>query len=218
MDGGQTRPAFILRPAQQHSPVDHRHRARPGGRERRCAAHNQALLGYDSQPDGGAFGIERAYSGGSHSAAVRTPDATVVKVTSPQTVTIGQSLQYTITFPKVGGLPASLYNARLTDTLPAGFRVVEPVLANIAVTPNAIDGELITVTNSTSETVLVEFTRVPSYTEVTLVITAVVQNESRNQDGVVYTNTATLGWEDVDGNPIAPVTSNVVTNTVWSRC
>jgi uncharacterized repeat protein (TIGR01451 family) len=173
---------------------------------------NQALLGYDSQPGGGAFSIERAYSGGSHSAAVRTPDAGVLKVTSPQTVTIGQSLQYTITFPAVGGLPATLYNARLTDTLPTGFRMVG--LPTVLVNPATIPSADITVTASTSATVLVQFTRVPSYTEVAVVITAVVQNEFINQDGVSYTNTATLGWQDLGGNPVAPVTSNVVTNTI----
>lgn len=35
---------------------------------------NQALLGYDGQPDGGAQGIDSTYSGGSHSSGVRTPD------------------------------------------------------------------------------------------------------------------------------------------------
>ena len=42
---------------------------------------------------------QRGYSGGSHSTAVRTADPVVIKSTAPVTVTIGQSFQYTLTFP-----------------------------------------------------------------------------------------------------------------------
>jgi uncharacterized repeat protein (TIGR01451 family) len=72
----------------------------------------------------------------------------------------------------------------------------------------------ITTTNSTTKTLLIQFTRVPSYTQITAVITAVVENLAINQDGVRYTNTATLGWHDLAGAAVAPVTSNVVSNTV----
>jgi uncharacterized repeat protein (TIGR01451 family) len=47
--------------------------------------------------------------------------------------------------------------------------------------------------------------------QVTAVITAVVENVAANQDGVRYTNTATLGWYDRAGAGVTPVTSNPVT-------
>ncbi len=171
---------------------------------------NQALLAYDSQPDSGAFAIQRSYSGGSHSATVRTPDATMVKSTAPLTVTIGETFRYTVTFPGSGGIAANMYTATMTDTLPAGFRMIgDPTV--IVDPPANIDPADISSTRSTTKTVLIDFTRIPSYTEVTAVITAVVENLSINQHGVRYTNTATLGWRDLSGNVVAPVTSNPVT-------
>ncbi len=64
---------------------------------------------------------------------------------------------------------------------------------------------------ATTKTVLIDFTQIPSYTQVTTVITAIIENVAGNQDGVRYTNTATLGWYNLVGDAIAPVTSNPVT-------
>ena len=172
---------------------------------------NQALLTYDDMAGVGPLGIERTYSGGSHSSAVRTSDATLIKSTYPTTVTIGETFQYTLTFPGSGaGIAANLYTVTLTDTLPEGFRLIgDPA---VIVDPDGtIDSADISTTRSTTKTLLVDFTTVPSITQVTVVITAVVENLAINQDGVRYTNTATLGWFDLVGDPVAPVTSNPVT-------
>lgn len=173
---------------------------------------NQALLSYDGQAGTGPFGIERSYSGGSHSAALRTPDAAIIKSSYPPTATIGQTLQYTITFPGVGGIAANLYTATLTDVLPVGFRMVGT--PQVVVTPANIPPGGVNVSNSTTKTAIIQFTQIPSYTQATVVITAVVENLPVNQDGVQYTNTATLGWRNGQGEPIEPVTSNPVTTTI----
>jgi uncharacterized repeat protein (TIGR01451 family)/fimbrial isopeptide formation D2 family protein len=172
---------------------------------------NQALLAYDSQAGAGPAGVQRAYSGGSHSTAVRTADPVVIKSTAPVTVTIGQSFQYTLTFPgDASGIAATLYTATLTDSLPAGFRMIGAPQVTVAPPANIAPAD-ISSTRSTTKTVLVDFTRIPSYTQATVVITAVVENLASNQDGVRYTNTATLGWLDRAGAPVPPVTSNPVT-------
>ena len=75
----------------------------------------------------GAFhgqGVERTYSGGSHSTSLRAPDAALLKARAPATATIGQLLRYTLTLPGPGGIPATLYTATVTDSLPSGFRLV----------------------------------------------------------------------------------------------
>jgi uncharacterized repeat protein (TIGR01451 family) len=73
---------------------------------------NQAFLRYDGQMEDGPAGIQRTYSGGSHSTAVRTPDATLTKSTYPATVTVGETFQYTITLPGAGGgIAATLYTS-----------------------------------------------------------------------------------------------------------
>ncbi|MBE2236684.1 MAG: DUF11 domain-containing protein, partial [Caldilineaceae bacterium] len=171
---------------------------------------NQALLVYDNMAGTGPVGVERTYSGGSHSTSVRSADATLVKSNAPLTVTIGETFRYTLTFPGSGGIAANLYTATLTDTLPAGFRMIgQP---QVIVDPSAnLDPGAISTARATTKTVLIDFTRIPSYTQVTAVITAVVENLAINQDGVRYTNTATLGWRDLSGNVVAPVTSNPVT-------
>ena len=173
---------------------------------------NQAFLSYDSQAESGPENVERTYSGGSHSTGVRTPDAALVKATAPATVTIGQLLRYTLTLPAVGGIPATLYTATVTDVLPSGFRLVGA--PEVTWTPDNLDPSEITTTRSTPKTVLVDFSRVPSATEVSVVITAVVENIAANQDGVQYTNTATLGWRDVADRGVTPISSNVVTTTL----
>ncbi|MCB0024978.1 MAG: DUF11 domain-containing protein, partial [Caldilinea sp.] len=171
---------------------------------------NQALLSYDNMAGTGPLGVERTYSGGSHSTSVRTADSTIVKSNAPLTVTIGETFRYTITFPGSGGIAANLYTATMTDTLPAGFRMIgDPTV--IVDPPANIDPADISTTRATTKTVLIDFTQIPSYTQVTAVITAVVENVAINQHGVRYTNTATLGWRDLAGNAVAPVTSNPVT-------
>ena len=173
---------------------------------------NQALLTYDGQPANRPDGVQRRYSGGSHSSGVRTPDAALLKTSAPATVTIGQRLNYTLTLPAAGGLPATLYTATLTDSLPGGFRLLAPPL--VTWSPDSLTPGDVDVTRSTTKTVLVDFSRIPSNTEVSVVVTAVVENVPANQDGVRYTNTATLGWRDQAGTPVTPVTSNLVTTTL----
>ena len=173
---------------------------------------NQALLSYDGQADSGAENVQRTYSGGSHSTSLRAPDAALLKASAPATATIGQLLRYTLTLPGPGGIPATLYTATVTDSLPSGFRLVGAPA--VTWTPDNLDPSGITTTRSTTKTVLVDFSRVPSATEVSIVITAVVENVAANQDGVQYTNTATLGWRDVANNAMPPVTSPPVTTTL----
>ena len=108
------------------------------------------------------------------------------------------------------GIEANLYTVTVTDSLPSGFRMVGTPAVTVA-PPANIDPPDIDVTGSTSRTAVIDVTTIPSYTQMTVVITAVVENASANQDGVRYTNTATLGWFDQAGDAIAPVTSNPVT-------
>ena len=169
---------------------------------------NQAVLTYDGQADNGPDGVQRTYSGGSHSTGIRTPSVALLKVSSPAIVTIGQRLNYTLTLPAAGGLPATLYTATLTDAVPSGFRLVAP--PEVSWSSNALAPTDVDASRSTAKTVLVDFTRIPSNTEVTVAITAVVENVAANQDGVRYTNTATLGWYDLGGSALPPQTSNAV--------
>lgn len=169
---------------------------------------NQALLTYDGQAENGPDGVQRIYSGGSHSTGVRTPSVALVKASSPAMATIGQRLNYTLILPAEGGLPATLYTATLTDAVPSGFRLAAP--PEVSWSPDALAPADIDVSRSTTKTVLVDFTRIPSNTEVTVAITAVVENVAANQDGVRYTNTATLGWYDVGGSALPTQSSNAV--------
>ena len=113
---------------------------------------NQALPTYDGQAANGPDGVQRSYSGGSHSTGIRTPSVALLKATSPAIVTIGQRLNYTLTLPAVGGLPATLYTATVTDAVPSGFRFILPPL--VSWSPDTIAPGDVDVSRSTTKTVL----------------------------------------------------------------
>ncbi|RLC82016.1 MAG: hypothetical protein DRJ03_19580, partial [Chloroflexi bacterium] len=80
---------------------------------------NQASLTYSSQSGPGPVGVERDYSGGSHSTAVRTVDGFIAKqilLGPPPTATLGEVVTYTVQVP-ASPITATLYSVTVTDEL-----------------------------------------------------------------------------------------------------
>ncbi|MCX7671197.1 MAG: DUF1080 domain-containing protein, partial [Anaerolineae bacterium] len=97
---------------------------------------DQASLSYDSQAGAGPQGIQRSYSGGSHSATVLTVDPPgLLKSVAPFTATIGQIVVYTLTVPSPA-ITAALTTITVTDEIRPNLRVTETA---IVANPGLVD-------------------------------------------------------------------------------
>ncbi|MBP7687494.1 MAG: DUF11 domain-containing protein, partial [Thermoflexales bacterium] len=160
---------------------------------------------YDSEPGPGVTTtlgtVQRTYSDGSSSAALRTVNGGLAKAVtfSPgPTATLGTLITYTLTVPDQP-ISATLYNVQITDTFDPRLTVIE------AVTANGV-GALIT---STEQLITATFTSVPSYTQAYVTVTARVAAELGAVTGDVLTNAAAM--LHADGTV---TTSNVVSTTI----
>jgi len=166
---------------------------------------NQVLLTYDSQVGTGRAGVQRTYSGGSHSATVQTVSPPgILKARSPLTATIGQYVFYTLTVPSTP-ITAALHTITVTDQLPANLALVgAPAITGGVGGTDLSAGDVMTVT----------FTRIEASAQATIAYTGVVRNIAANQDGVVVTNTGRLAWQDGVGAPQTPLTATATFTVV----
>ena len=166
---------------------------------------NQVSMTYDTQAGSGPAGVQRAYSGGSHSATVQTVSPPgILKARDPITATIGQYVFYTLTVPSTP-ITAALHNITVTDPLPPNLALVgAPAISGGVGGTNLSVGDVLTVT----------FARIDANTQATIAYTAVVRNIAANQDGVTVTNTASLAWQDGAGAAQTPLTATTTFTVV----
>ncbi len=160
---------------------------------------NQAFLRYDTQA-APLVGIERTYSGGSHSTAVRTVAATINKavVFSPlPTATLGTIVTYTLWVPATP-LTATLYNVVVTDTLSS---FLEPGTV-------AVSGGVNPTVNLVGQTMTARFDRINHGDQGFITITAVISAGRGATAPQAITNSAVVS------HAAALTNSNVVTTDV----
>jgi uncharacterized repeat protein (TIGR01451 family) len=161
---------------------------------------DQAFLSYSSQPGSGPVGVERGYSGGSHSAAVQTVNAGLSKTVTfspPPTATLGTLVTYTLIIPD-RPISATLYNVAVTDTIDSRMQIVA-VTAHDTFWSYGWSGQTVTAT----------FASIPHDTQAYVTITARIHTDLGANAGDVLTDVARMS------HATAPVTnSNVVSTTV----
>ncbi len=153
---------------------------------------SQVWLAYDNQPGTGPIGIERDYSGGSHSTALRTVDAGLAKTVtfSPQpTATLGSLVTYTIVAPS-SPITATLYGVVITDQLQSPRYFIENVTASGGTNPAATFDQ-------TSGLITATFDSILHDTQATITVTARISHEFPSaatdpNSGDVITNTASM--------------------------
>ncbi|MGB9889027.1 MAG: isopeptide-forming domain-containing fimbrial protein, partial [Anaerolineae bacterium] len=167
---------------------------------------DQAFLAYSSQPGGGPVGVERAYSGGSHSAAVQTVNGGISKTVTfspPPTATLGTLVTYTLIVPATP-ITATLYNVVVTDTIDSRMQIVAVTASGGTGWSWGWSGQVVTAT----------FAAIPHDTQAYVTITARISHEwpSAAGDanaGDILTDVAQMS------HATAPVTaSNTVSTTV----
>ncbi|MBC7228180.1 MAG: DUF11 domain-containing protein, partial [Thermoflexales bacterium] len=162
---------------------------------------DQAFLSYSSQPGAGPVGVERGYSGGSHSAAVQTVNGGISKTVTfspPPTATLGTLVTYTLIVPATP-ISATLYNVVVTDTIDSRMQIVGVTASGGTGWSWVWNGQVVTAT----------FASIPHSTQAYVTITARLHTDLGAVDGDVITDVAYLR------HATAPVTaSNQVSTTV----
>ena len=162
---------------------------------------NQAFLAYDGQEGNGPLNIERPYSGGSHSTAIRTVNGGIVKTVAfspPPTATLGTVVAYTLIVPEPP-ISATLYNVTVSDTLDSRLEIRSVAVSGGTGGLPAWSGQTVTVT----------FASIPHHTQAVITITAVISDPLGAAAGDVIANTAQMI------HATAPVTiSNPVSTAV----
>ncbi len=162
---------------------------------------DQASLAYDGQNAGGPVGIQRSYSGGTHSASLRTPDGGIAKsvsFTPPPTVTLGSLITYTLRVP-ASPITATLYSVMVTDSVDSRLAIENVTTSGGTGASAGWAGQLVTAT----------FNSIPHDTQALITITARVRDGLGAAAGSIIPDTAYLL------HATAPITtSNQVTSTV----
>jgi uncharacterized repeat protein (TIGR01451 family) len=131
---------------------------------------DQAFLTYDNwEAESQPLGVDRDYSGGSHSAAVRTVGAGIVKAVAfspPPTATLGTLVTYTLAVPEAP-ITATLYNVTVTDTVDARLRIEGVAFGGGAGGSAGWAGQAVTAT----------FASIPHGTQARITITARISHE-----------------------------------------
>jgi uncharacterized protein len=154
---------------------------------------------FDEKPDGSAlvpprvvFQAGTPYRASDHDPVIvglfQISDLSVTKVDTPDPVTAGNNLTYTITVTNNG--PDAAANASLEDTLPTGTTFVSlPAVAGWSCTTPAVGaGGMVSCSN-------------PSFAVGSAVFTLTVAVDPSVTSGTVLTNTATATSTTGDGNP-----------------
>ena len=129
--------------------------------------------------------------------------------TATATAVVGETVTYTITVPANGGtVNATLYDVKITDTLPANMTYVNAVLHGDN------DGTGFAVAHAAG-TLTIDFATVPPTGQAIVVVTATVDNVLANQDATVLTNTASYTYARTDtGAPVSGGAAVEATTTV----
>ena len=162
---------------------------------------DQASLGYDGQWNDGPVGIQRAYSGGSHSAAVRTPNGGIAKLVEfgpPPTATLGSLITYTLRVPDAP-ISATLYNVAVTDVLDSRLQIIAVDASEDTYWSWGWEGQVVTTT----------FASVRAEHQAVITITARVHTDLGARGGDLIGNVAQMAHSTA-----SITTSNAVTTTV----
>ncbi|MFP4345119.1 MAG: family 16 glycoside hydrolase, partial [Anaerolineales bacterium] len=162
---------------------------------------NQAFLAYDGQLGTGPLGIERDYSGGSHSTAIRTISGGIAKTTQfspPPTATLGTVVTYTLIVPTTP-ISATLYDVVVTDTLDSRLYIEDVTTGGGTGAASDWDAQTVTAT----------FASIPHATQAFVTVTAIISDPLGALAGDLITNVATLTHAT---DPLT--TSNEVSTTV----
>ena len=132
---------------------------------------NQAVLTYDAwiTDTQQITEVVRDYSGGSHSAAVRTVDGGIVKATQfspPPTATLGSLVTYTLIVP-ASPISATLYDVVVTDTIDSRFYIEDVTTSGGTGPASAWDAQTLTAT----------FASIPHSTQAFITVTARISHE-----------------------------------------
>ncbi|MCG3209108.1 MAG: hypothetical protein FOGNACKC_02727 [Anaerolineae bacterium] len=174
---------------------------------------NQASLIYDGQPITGPVGIQRSYSGGSHSTAIRTVDGTITKTRlydPPPTATLGTLVTYTLIVPSVP-ITAALYNVVITDQLNSPLFYIEDV------TLGGVYTNGVPTFNRATGRITATFDAIPANAQAFVTITTRISHEfplpaTDPNSGDVITNSAT--FTHATANNTTLTRTNVVTTNV----
>lgn len=162
---------------------------------------DQAGLLYDGQENSGPVGVQRTYSGGTHSASVQTPNAGIAKLAAfgpPPTATLGSLITYTLQVPDAP-ITATLYNVAVTDSIDSRLSIESVTTAGGLWYSWGWAGQVVTAT----------FGSIPHDTQAWITITARLRDELGAVAGQVITDSAFMSHAS------APVTaSNLVSTTV----
>ncbi len=119
------------------------------------------------------------------------------KLPDLQTVTIGELISFTV--DAYYYKPVSYTNAAIFDILPVGLRYVTSTLSQnggpfVPMSPTLVSGNVLTWSLGSGV----------GPVAASLVLTAVVENVSSNQDGVMLTNEAHFSWEEFQSGGYVP--------------
>ncbi len=162
---------------------------------------DQAFLSYSSQEGNGPVGVERGYSGGSHSAAVQTVNGGISKTVAfspPPTATLGTLVTYTLIVPATP-ISATLYNVAVTDVVDSRMQIVGVTASGGTGWSWGWVGQVVTAA----------FASIPHDTQAYVTVTARIHTDLGAVSGNVLTDVARMS------HATAPVTtSNLVSTTV----
>ncbi|MFQ6100830.1 MAG: SdrD B-like domain-containing protein [Anaerolineae bacterium] len=163
---------------------------------------NRASLAYDNWEDDGdvegnryGINIERDYSGGSHSAAVRTVDGGIVKAVTPPTATLGDLVTYIIRLPEPP-ITATLYSVVVSDEVDGRLLL------------RGVDGPGGSVTTA-GNTFTVTYPSIPHGEQRAITVTTVLSDPLGAVAGDAITNVTTLSHTaglTVSNRPVFTVT------------
>ncbi|RLC70585.1 MAG: hypothetical protein DRI81_18890, partial [Chloroflexi bacterium] len=158
---------------------------------------NQASLAYSSQPGDGPdpADVERDYSGGSHSTAVRTVNggiAKTVQFSPPPTATLGTLVTYTLVVP-ASPITATLYDVVVTDTVDERLYIEDVTTGGGANPSSGWSGQVVTAA----------FDNIWHGTQAVITVTARISHEWPSaagdaNDGETITNTAVMTHTTAD--------------------
>ncbi|HEY75553.1 MAG TPA: DUF11 domain-containing protein [Thermoflexia bacterium] len=168
---------------------------------------DQAALAYDNwEAESQPLEIDRDYSGGSHSASVRTVGAGIFKAVAfspPPTATLGTLVTYTLTVPE-SPITATLYDAVVTDTVDSRLRIEGVSSAGGTGGSVGWSGQVVTAT----------FASIPHGTQATITVTTRISHEWPSPAGDANAGDVITDMAVLTHREGGPIPSNVVSTTV----
>lgn len=167
---------------------------------------NQAFLSYSGQPGSGPLGVERPYSGGSHSTAIRTLYGGLTKTVAfapPPTATLGTLVTYTLLVPATP-ITATYYNVVVTDVIDSRLRIEGVEFSGGTGGAASWLGQVVTAT----------FATIPAGTQALITVTARISHEWPNAAGDANAGQTITNVAVMTSSTTPLTTSNVVSTVV----